>query len=73
MKFSGVVVTRVGAVVSFASFDAEILRFAQDDKKAPPLHSGKWNHAAVRKTAKNDVAMRGKDLRSRVFFTVVQA
>jgi hypothetical protein len=73
MKFSGVVVTRVGAVASFASFDAEILRFAQDDKKAPPLHSGGWNHAAVRKPAKNDVAMRGKDLRSRCFFTVAQA
>ena len=40
MKFGDVIVPRVRAVVSFASFDAEILRFAQDDKKAPPLHSG---------------------------------
>jgi hypothetical protein len=40
MKFGDVIVPRVGAVVSFASFDAGILRFAQDDKKAPPLHSG---------------------------------
>jgi hypothetical protein len=37
MKFGGVIVPRVRAVVSFASFDAEILRFAQDDKKAPPF------------------------------------
>jgi hypothetical protein len=39
--------------LSFADFDAEILRFAQDDK--------------------NNIAMRGKDLRSRCFFAVAQA
>jgi hypothetical protein len=73
MKFGDVIVPRVRAVVSFASFDAEILRFAQDDNNPPPLLSGDGTTLRYERAQRTTSRCEARICDRVFFFTVAQA